>query len=245
MTFKQWVKNRLGKKVDYDRNYGVQCVDLVNDFADAVLGVTGCFFGPKYAKEVWINRSELTKIKRNFDFITPTYKNGELQAGDIGIRTSGKYGHIFIVAEPTSNGKIKYYDQNATGKGDSMTLRSKAYTSMVINGVLRPKNQKNLITVNKNKSSDKKKTSYKAGNVYTLQTDVIVRTGPGSSYSQKLRSALTEDGKKHSKVQLKAVLKKGTKITAKTVKTDKKSNIWLEIPSGWVCAVDNGEQLIK
>lgn len=100
----------------------------------------------------------------------------------------------------------------------------------------------------KNKESKKtteKKPSYKAGNIYTLQTDVNVRTGPGKSYTQKLRSALTEDGKKHSKVQLKAVLKKGTKITAKSVKTDKSGNIWLKIPSGWVCAVDNGKQLIK
>lgn len=245
MTFKQWVKNRLGKKVDYDRKYGVQCVDLVNDFADAVLGVKGCFFGPNYAKDVWLKRSELTNIKRNFDFITPKYKNRELQAGDIGVRTSGKYGHIFVVAEPTANGKIKYYDQNGTGNNDAMTLRTKAYTNMVVNGILRPKNQKNLLAANQAKPANKKKPSYKADNVYTLQTDVVVRTGPGKSYTQKLRSALTEDGKKHSKVQLKAVLKKNTNVTAKSVKTDKSGNIWLEIPSGWVCAVDNDKVLIK
>lgn len=78
------------------------------------------------------------------DFVTPKYKNGELTKGDIGIRTSGTYGHIFIVAGPTDDGKIKYYDQNADGKGAAMTLREKPYTSSYINGILRPKDRSNI-----------------------------------------------------------------------------------------------------
>ena len=52
--------------------------------------------------------------------------------------------HIFVIAEPTKNGKVKYYDQNATGNGDKMTLIEKTYNSSTVNGILRPKNQKNL-----------------------------------------------------------------------------------------------------
>lgn len=152
MNFNEWVKARLGKKVDYDRMYGVQCVDLVNDFADSILGVKGCFYGVRYAKEIWTKRSSLSKIKSNFDFITPTYKNGELKPGDIGIRTSGTAGHIFVIAEPTANGKIRYYDQNATNNGDAMSLRTKAYNKSIITGVLRPKNQSKFPKENKSMS---------------------------------------------------------------------------------------------
>ena len=252
MTFKQWVKTYLGKKTDYDGAYGVQCVDLAKCYIEKVLDIKAKSIGN--AKEYWEKRSTEKYLKDNFTPIKCTYKNGELQAGDIGIRTSGKYGHIFVVAEPTKDGKIKFYDQNASGKGDAMTLRTKAYTQMVITGVLRPKNQKNIAkpkpakTENKPKPAKKKKTEYyKAGGTYTLLTDVKVRKGPSMIYSQKHRSELTTDGKKNSKTSLFAVLKKGTKVTASKVEKDASNNIWLYIPSGWVCAYLNKdkETLIK
>ena len=242
MTFEQWVKTYNGKKTDYDGAYGVQCVDLAKCFIEKVLGIKAQSIGN--AKEYWEKRSSVKYLKDNFTPIKCNYKNGELQAGDIGIRTSGKCGHIFIVAGPTKDGKIKFYDQNASGKGDAMTLRTKAYTQMVITGVLRPKNQKNLPSATKQKKNTE---YYKAGKTYTLLTDVKVRKGPSLASGQKLRTALTSDGRKHSKVQLYAVLKKGTKITAKSVKTDANNNIWIEIPSGWVCAYlkKEGSTLIK
>ena len=142
MKFSAWVKKFLGKKTDYDGMYGVQCVDLIDCYIHECLGLDKDFWGN--AKYWWLNRTSSAWLKKNFDFITPTYKNGELKKGDIGIRTSGTYGHIFVIAEPTKNGKVKYYDQNATGNGDKMTLREKAYNSSTVNGILRPKNQTNL-----------------------------------------------------------------------------------------------------
>lgn len=142
MKFSAWVKKFLGKKTDYDGVYGVQCVDLIDCYIHECLGLDKGFWGN--AKYWWLNRKTSAWLKKNFDFITPTYKNGELKKGDIGIRTSGTYGHIFVIAEPTKNGKVKYYDQNATGNGDKMTLREKTYNSSTVNGILRPKNQKNL-----------------------------------------------------------------------------------------------------
>ncbi|MDD6658687.1 MAG: CHAP domain-containing protein [Eubacteriales bacterium] len=142
MKFSAWVKKFLGKKTDYDGVYGVQCVDLIDCYIHECLGLDKGFWGN--AKFWWLNRKSSAWLKKNFEFITPNYKNGELKKGDIGIRTSGTYGHIFVIAEPTKNGKVKYYDQNATGNGDKMTLREKAYNSSTVNGILRPKNQKNL-----------------------------------------------------------------------------------------------------
>ncbi len=142
MKFSAWVKKFLGKKTNYDGVYGVQCVDLIDCYIHECLGLDKGFWGN--AKYWWTNRKSSAWLKKNFVFITPTYKNGELKKGDIGIRTSGTYGHIFVIAEPTKNGKVKYYDQNATGNGDKMTLREKTYNSSTVNGILRPKNQKNL-----------------------------------------------------------------------------------------------------
>ena len=76
---------------------------------------------------------------------------------------------------------------------------------------------------------------YVAGKEYTLKSNMKVRTGAGTNYSQKLRSQLTADGKKHAKAGTYAVLLKGTKVTCKKVITSG-TEVWLQIPSGYVCA---------
>ena len=144
LKFSKWISQYIGKKTDYDGVYGVQCVDLIDCYIDKCLGLKKGFWGN--AKYWWTNRNSSKWLKNNFEFITLSYKNGELKAGDIGIRTSGTYGHIFIVKESTANGKLKYYDQNADGKGAAMTLREVPYTSAYINGILRPKDRNNIDT---------------------------------------------------------------------------------------------------
>lgn len=156
MKFTEWIKKYLGKEVDYDGAYGVQCVDLAKSYIKNVLDVTPQAIGN--AKEYWNKRKTSKYLKDNFSFITPTYKSGELQAGDIGVRTSGTYGHIFIIAETTKDGKIKYYDTNGLGKHDAMALRTKTYSEKYINGVLRPKNQKNIDLVTRTATTTKKST---------------------------------------------------------------------------------------
>lgn len=143
MKWDEYIKTFLDKRIDWDGCYGVQCVDLIDHYITNCLGLKVGYYG--HAKTWWQNRNN-TWLRNNFTAITPTYKNGELKAGDIGIRTSGTHGHIFIVAEPTANGKIKYYDQNFNGTGAGMTLRTMPYDSSIINGVLRPKDQSNLVT---------------------------------------------------------------------------------------------------
>ena len=77
--------------------------------------------------------------------------------------------------------------------------------------------------------------TYKAGVDYTLQANMKVRTGAGTNYRQKKRSELTADGKAHALSGTYACLKKGTKVTClKVVKSG--SNVWLKIPSGYICA---------
>ena len=233
-TFESWVNKYLGKRTDYDGAYGVQCVDLIDCYIEKCLGLKKGFWGN--AKNWWTDRNSSSWLEKNFDFVTPKYKNGELKKGDIGIRTSGTYGHIFVVYGPAANGKFKYYDQNATGNGDKMTLREKAFTSSYINGILRPKNQDNL--------KSKSLPSYTVGKTYTTQVELKVRTGAGTNYAQKKRSQLTANGQKNALSGTYAVLKKGTKVTVQEKKIVG-NDIWLKIPSGWIAGYYEGELFVK
>ena len=69
----------------------------------------------------------------------------------------------------------------------------------------------------------------------TLRADMNVRTGPGTSYRRKKRSELTADGRKHALSGISAVLKQGTRVTVQKVQVSG-SQIWIQIPSGWICA---------
>lgn len=86
-------------------------------------------------------------------------------------------------------------------------------------------------------------SGYRVGGTYTLKADLKVRTGPGTGYRQKKRSELTAGGKAHAKNQTYAVLKSGTRVTCQKVVTSG-SSVWLQIPSGYVCAAQNGRKYI-
>lgn len=97
-----------------------------------------------------------------------------------------------------------------------------------------------IIKSNKLEKYDRKekehiKEEYIVGKTYTLQVNLNVRYGAGTSYKNKKYSELTKDGRKHALNISNAVLKRGTKVTClKIVK--KENQIWLEIPSGFICA---------
>lgn len=93
--------------------------------------------------------------------------------------------------------------------------------------------------VSSSSSSSKPSTSspasyYKVGKVYTVQVNNLnVRTCAGTNYAKKSKKQLTADAQKHCNSS--GQLMKGTRTTCKAVKTVG-SNVWVQIPSGWVCA---------
>lgn len=89
-------------------------------------------------------------------------------------------------------------------------------------------------------SSKTTTSGYKVGSTYTLQTNLKVRTGPGTNYSWKKRSALTANAKKHAQSGTYAVLKKGTKVTCQAI-----SGNWMKIPSGYICIKQGNSVYIK
>lgn len=84
---------------------------------------------------------------------------------------------------------------------------------------------------------------YKVGNTYTLQSNMVVRTGAGTNYRAKKHSELTADGRKHDKDK-NGCLDKGTRITCQQVKKSG-SNIWVKCPSGWIAAYYNKKTYVK
>ena len=91
---------------------------------------------------------------------------------------------------------------------------------------------------------EKQNTKYIIGKVYTLQVNLNVRTGVGTDKKQKLFSELTKDGQKHAFNQKLAVLKKGTRVTCLNLIIEN-NNIWMQIPSGFICANYNGKEYIS
>ena len=139
MLYSKFVEKHIGKKIDYDGCYGIQCVDLINQYMVDVLGLEVTYH-PYYAKQFWTERDKSSFLIKNFTFLAPTAK---LQKGDIGVRATGTAGHIFIIDNKIGD-KLYVYDQNNGGTGAGMTARVFELNSKYITGVLRPKNQKNI-----------------------------------------------------------------------------------------------------
>lgn len=94
------------------------------------------------------------------------------------------------------------------------------------------------------KEKESKKEDYIIGKTYTLQVNLNVRAGAGTSYKNKKYAELTKDGRKHALNISNAVLKRGTKVTClKVIKV--KDETWIEIPSGFICAKYGDKVYVK
>lgn len=87
------------------------------------------------------------------------------------------------------------------------------------------------------------KTDYKVGSAYTLQAEMKVREGAGTTCRAKRHSELTEDGRNHD-ADGDGCLDKGTHVTCKEVKKFG-NDTWIRTPSGWIAAIYNGKVYIK
>lgn len=146
ITYKEFIKKYLGKKVDYDNFAGVQCVDFAKLYLDECFGIKCGTMGD--AKEWWFNRNTNPILAENFDSYTINNKrpasDSNVKMGDLGIRTSGSFGHIFV-CDHTDNKTITYYDENGTGNHDKVTKRVKPFTNYYVTGVLRKKTIKKTV----------------------------------------------------------------------------------------------------
>ncbi|MCI8346636.1 MAG: hypothetical protein HFJ12_01635 [Bacilli bacterium] len=56
MTIDEFYKNHIGKGVDLDKSYGVQCVDLFKCFTSEFYGISNYNCGNGFASGLWYNR---------------------------------------------------------------------------------------------------------------------------------------------------------------------------------------------
>jgi len=141
MTFDKWVKDNIGKAIDYDKAYGVQCVDLVKHYVKNVLDITPQSIGN--AIEYYNKRKTSTYLICNFVWInnTPTFIP---KRGDIGVfKSKTGHGHICVCDGVGDTHSFYSYDQNYPhAKHEPMTRIKHTYDNFL--GVLRPINQKNI-----------------------------------------------------------------------------------------------------
>ncbi len=93
MTLTQFIKKYLGSKVDFDGNFGSQCVDLYRQYCADVLCVPQ---SPAVdgAKDIIDNPGTL-KVTR--DSALADYSRGDVLIW--GATSSNKYGHVAILVE--------------------------------------------------------------------------------------------------------------------------------------------------
>lgn len=136
ISYDEWVDKNLGKAIDFDGAYGVQCVDLAKHFIKNVLGVTPQSIGN--AIEYYNKRNTSKYLLDNFTWIDNT-KEFVPQKGDLGVfKSKSGNGHICVCTGEGTTSYFYSYDQNyPKANHEPMTLIKHTYSSFL--GVLRPK----------------------------------------------------------------------------------------------------------
>lgn len=124
MTLKSFIEKYNGQKVDFDKKFGCQCVDLFRQYCQDVLKIehTGSVVG---AKDLFENYNSLPKEKKYF----VKFSNDiEPHQGDVaiwGASTSNVYGHVAIVISTFENCLIVLEQNGFKQDGTKIVVRSK------------------------------------------------------------------------------------------------------------------------
>ena len=100
-----WVRSQEGKFLDFDRQYGAQCVDFLS------------FYYQYLGKPIlWGNANAFTWSNPPAGWTKyPNTGNFVPQPGDVAATTAGPYGHVGIVLS-ANNDTVEIMDQNRSGK---------------------------------------------------------------------------------------------------------------------------------
>ncbi len=126
MTLDEFVKTYLDKKVDYDGQYGYQCVDLFRQYCKDVLNIphTGGVVG---ASELYTKYEQMPMEKKYFHKIV--YAGGTPQAGDVAIfkpTEKNKFGHVAIVLS-ADNLSMTVFEQDGFAQTGAYITERKYY----------------------------------------------------------------------------------------------------------------------
>lgn len=216
------------------------------------------------------NMTTLVKAicKKNNDFsYTTTNDESEvvahIKSGGVAIVNQGDSYNVFstaghfVVAYKMKGNNVEILDpQMYSGKYDAYS-RPQRIVQKTANGCVVSVKEMAKATADRNPAyfllrynkpvAGGPSVRFDAGSVYTLTTNVNVRTGAGTGNPIKRVKDLTSDGKSHctsSNPNDNAVLKNGTRVTALEV-IYVGSDIWLKIPSGYICVYYRGDKYAR
>jgi hypothetical protein len=144
MTFRNFIKENIGKCLDYDKAYGGQCVDLFRYYCKDVLEIAQ----PRPvdgAAAFFENHGSDPVLRDNFTLIKNT-PEAVPRYGDVVIwgRVRGNgYGHVAVFIHGDVGG-FTSFDENWPTLGKCTETEHNYFDVL---GWLRPKNQKGVIGV--------------------------------------------------------------------------------------------------
>lgn len=191
--------------------------------------VCGLSNGSKYKKTLEKANASSSTSSSSSSGISVNYKVKINTPSGVNLRSGVGTGYSKVSAIP--NGKIvtitkESGDWGYTSYGGKKGWICLDYTTKTTNS----------------SSGSSSRTSYKVGTTYKLQVDALrVRTGAGTNYKAKTYSQLTANAKQHAYSN--GTLKKGTAVTCQATKTVG-SNVWMQIPSGWIATYYGGKKYI-
>lgn len=137
MTLQQFISKYTNKTVDFDGHYGGQCVDLVRQYWQDVIGLSKQPKGVVGAKDFWTNYDRDPVLNENFVKVKNT-PSGVPEAGDIMIWGAryGQYGHIAIVTWADVNSFAAFSQNDPIG---SRSIKRKYANYKGVLGWFKPK----------------------------------------------------------------------------------------------------------
>lgn len=129
-------------------------------------------------------------------------------------------------------------------KNNSVGNRSVKINGKYIRGFITPPYDEKAESEAKPAQKEEKKSGYVVERTYTIsvRTSLNVRRGPGTNYAMVGYNNLTSDAKRHATYT--GALMNGTRVTCKEVKI-LGNDVWMRIPSGWICAISGNNVYVK
>jgi len=138
MTYQQFQNKWLGKRVDIDKLYGYQCVDLIKQYMLETQGIPNGAYGN--AVDYWYKTHNAVSAK--YDRVN----GSNAQQGDIVVLkgiNGNPYGHIGIATGNINFISVQILEQNgSTGNGSGVggdAIRVRYVPRWRVVGLLRPK----------------------------------------------------------------------------------------------------------
>lgn len=113
MTLAEFVNKYINTKVDYDKSFGAQCVDLFRQYCKDVLNIphTEACATTGGARDLFLDYFKMPLEQKYFYAMKAT----EMKYGDVIIWDStetNKYGHVAVLISKINNNSILVFEQN-------------------------------------------------------------------------------------------------------------------------------------